>query len=309
MPTSRNAIHASTSSRNDPEPAVRARVWVEAARPKTLSAAVSPVLVGTAAAENFVAWRALAALVVALALQVAVNFANDLFDAARGVDTLDRSGPRRAVAAGLITPTAMKVAIAVALGIAAIAGLSLVVAVGSELLLVGALCVAAALLYSGGPRPYGSYGLGEVAVFVFFGLIATAGSAYVHDETLTQTAYVAAIPIGLLAVAILVANNLRDVDTDAAAGKRTLAVRLGPSRTRLLYQVLVVFAFLATGVVAGVDGSFLPLLALVAVPFAVRPVDLVLHSASGPELIDALAATARLELIYAALLAVGLWAS
>jgi 1,4-dihydroxy-2-naphthoate octaprenyltransferase len=307
MPISRNASLASTSSLRDLE--VRPGVWVEAARPKTLTAAVSPVIVGTAAAETFIAWRFAAALLVALALQVAVNYANDLSDAARGVDTQERSGPRRAVAAGLVTPAAMKIAIVLALALAAAVGLSLTVAVGPELLVVGAASILAALLYSGGPRPYGSYGLGELFVFVFFGLVATAGSAYVQDETLTQIAYVAAVPVGFLATAILVANNLRDLETDTAARKRTLAVRLGENRTRLLYQGLVIVAFLSTGAVAATDGSFLPILALVAVPFAVRPVSLVLYGREPNELIEALAGTARLELIYAALLAAGLWAS
>lgn len=288
---------------------MRPGVWFEAARPKTLTAAISPVIVGTAAAETFIAWRAAAALVVALMLQVAVNFANDLSDAERGIDTRDRSGPRRAVASGLIRPSAMKIGIGLALAVAAAAGLVLTAAVGTELLVVGAASILAALLYSGGPRPYGAYGLGELFVFIFFGLVATAGSAYVQDETLTQVAYVTAVPVGLLATAILVANNLRDLHTDASAGKQTLAVRIGESRTRLLHQALVTAAFLSTGVVAAVDGSFLPLLALVAVPFAVRPVGLVLHERGATELIEALTGTARLELIYAALLAVGLWAS
>ncbi|HEU4480534.1 MAG TPA: 1,4-dihydroxy-2-naphthoate polyprenyltransferase [Actinomycetota bacterium] len=284
-------------------------VWIEAARPRTLSAAVAPVLVGTAAADRFILWRFAAALVVALAIQVAVNYANDLFDATRGVDTPDRVGPRRATAAGLVSPAAMRAAMIAAFVVAAAAGLALTVTVGPELLLVGAASIVAALAYSGGPKPYASYGLGEVFVFVFFGLVATIGSAYVQQETIEQLAYVAAVPVGMLATAILVANNLRDIEADAAAGKTTLAVRIGKTRTRNLYQALVTIGLLATAAVAATAGSFLPLLGWVAVPLAVRPTLLVLHSDEPRELIQALGGTARLQLAYGVLLAVGLWAA
>lgn len=284
-------------------------LWVEAARPRTLTAALSPVLVGTAAAETFIAWRFAAAFVVAVALQIAVNFANDLSDASRGVDSAARIGPRRAVAAGLIAPGAMKVGIGLALLIAGAAGTALALAVGPELFVVGAAAALAALLYSGGPRPYASYGLGELFVFVFFGLVATAGSAYVQDGSLSQIAYVAAIPVGLLATAILVVNNLRDISTDASAGKRTLMVRIGAPRSRRLYQALVILVFAYAPIVAAVDTSFLPLLALVAAPAAVPPMSLTLHGSEPEQLIAALATTARLQLIYCALLALGLWVS
>lgn len=283
------------------------RAVVEAARPKTLPAAFSPVIVGTAAAERFIPWRAAAAFVVATALQIAVNYANDLSDAERGVDDHRRVGPRRAVASGLITPSQMKVAIVVALLVAAAGGGALAVAVGPQLLVVGSLCMIAALAYSGGPRPYASAGLGEIFVFVFFGLIATAGSAYVHDERVTGLAVVCAIPIGLLATAILVANNLRDITTDGAAGKRTLAVRIGQARTRRLYLTLVVFAFLATFGIAAAARSGFPLVALAAIPVALRPTRLVLRSDEPGQLIAALGGSARTELAYAILLAIGLW--
>jgi len=285
------------------------KVWIDAARPRTLTAALSPVLVGTAAAERFIVWRGIAALIVSFGMQIGVNYANDLFDAAHGIDTEERVGPRRATASGSVTPTQMKVAIFVSLAVACGAGLALAAAAGWELLVVGALCVLAALAYSGGSRPYASYGLGEVFVFLFFGLVATAGSTYVQDEKLTQIAYVAAIPVGLLATAILVVNNLRDIPTDAASGKRTLAVRIGAARTRLLYEALVVVALIYTVVVAAVDGSYLPLLALVAAPLAIRPVSLVLRRNDPPSLIEALGGTARLQLAYSILLSVGLWAS
>ncbi|MGH8975839.1 MAG: 1,4-dihydroxy-2-naphthoate polyprenyltransferase, partial [Acidimicrobiia bacterium] len=224
--------------------------WVAGARPRTLPASVSPVLVGTAVAAaegGVVAWRAGAALVVALALQVGVNYANDYSDGRRGTDA-HRQGPLRLTASGVVAPEAVRTAAALAFAVAAAAGLALALAVDLRLILVGVVCIAAAVLYTGGPRPYGYSGLGEAAVLVFFGFVATAGSAYVHLERLPLLAVVAALPVGLLACAILVVNNLRDIATDAAAGKRTLAVRLGPDRTRLLYTGCVVLAFV---VVAG----------------------------------------------------------
>jgi 1,4-dihydroxy-2-naphthoate octaprenyltransferase len=193
--------------------------------------------------------------------------------------------------------------------IAGAAGLALAAAVGPELLVVGVLSFLAALGYSGGPRPYASAGAGELFVFVFFGLVATVGSYYVQQESIGQVAYLAAIPVGMLAVAILVVNNLRDIQTDAAAGKVTLAVRMGAARTRQFYQALVVVGLLATGAVAAADLSALPLLAVAATPFAVRPTLAVLHGREPHELIAALGGTARLQLIYGVLLAVGLWAS
>jgi 1,4-dihydroxy-2-naphthoate octaprenyltransferase len=288
---------------------VAAQVWVSAARPRTLPAAVSPVLVGTAAASRFMPWRMVAALVVALAVQVAVNFANDYFDGVRGVDTVERRGPRRAVASGLVAPERMRTAMVLALGVAAVAGLALAAAVGWELLVVGALCFLATLGYSGGPRPYASIGLGEVFVFVFFGLVATMGSAYVQDEALRWLPAVAAVPVGLLSVALLVVNNLRDIPTDAATGKRTLAVRLGPQRTFYLFIVLLNTAMLCTGMVALVSLSVWPAIAFLALPLALRAQNRAAagtHDDDPAELIGALAATGRLQLAYGALLTLGL---
>ena len=282
-------------------------VWVEAARPPTLPAAIAPVLVGTAAASRLVLWRFAAALVVALGVQVAVNYANDYFDGVRGVDTSQRVGPRRAVASGLVAPARMRAAIAVALGVAAVAGSALSAAVGWELLGVGLACFVAALAYSGGPRPYASSGLGELFVFVFFGLVATVGSAYVHDERVVAVAVAASVPVGLLATAILVANNLRDIPTDAAAGKTTLAVRLGDRATRLLYVALVAGAFaVAAASLPVMTGSFWPLLVAAAVPLGVRPLRAVASGATGRALVPALAGTGALELAFAVLLAAGL---
>ena len=286
-----------------------ASIWIEAARPRTLSAAVAPVVVGTAAAEAITAWwRAGAALVVALAVQVAVNYANDYFDGIRGVDTPDRVGPRRAVSAGLVAPARMRLAMLAALAVAAAAGTTLAAATTWWLLGLGAVCFVAALGYSGGPRPYASAGLGEVFVFVFFGLVATAGTAFVQDEVLTAVALLAGVPVGLLAVAILVANNLRDLPTDAQAGKLTLAVRIGEARTRLLYVALVLGTFGSLPAIVVAKGSGWPVLALAAAPFALLPAREVMAGAIGPRLIPVLVGTARLQLAFAVLLAAGLWA-
>jgi 1,4-dihydroxy-2-naphthoate octaprenyltransferase len=283
-------------------------VWVEAARPRTLPAAVAPVLVGTAAAETFIGWRFLAAMIVGLAVQVAVNYANDYFDGTRGIDSAARTGPRRAVATGLVAPARMKLAVGAALGVAAGAGLALAVAVGWELLVVGALCFAAALGYSGGRRPYASLGLGELFVFVFFGLVATIGSAYVQDEVIRTAALIAAFPMGMLATAILVANNLRDADTDERAGKRTLAVRIGPQRTRTLYRVCVLGAYPFLALLAGLADSAWAFLPFVTLPL-VRILDRQVTSTEPGQQVRALAGTARLELLFGALLAIGLWIS
>ncbi|HSJ45523.1 MAG TPA: 1,4-dihydroxy-2-naphthoate polyprenyltransferase [Euzebyales bacterium] len=286
-----------------------AEVWVAAARPRTLPAALSPVLVGTASATRVVGWRMAAALVVALAVQVAVNFANDYFDGVRGVDTADRRGPQRAVASGHVAPERMRTAIVAALAVAAVAGLALAAAVGWQLLLVGLACFAAAIGYSGGPRPYASTGLGEVFVFAFFGLVATMGSAYVQDEQLRWLPAVAAVPVGLLSVALLVVNNLRDIPTDARTGKRTLAVRLGERPTFYLYIVLINTAILSTGMVALVSLSVWPAVAFLAVPLALSAQNKV---AAGMEADDAavlvagLAMTGLLQLVYGLLLAGGL---
>ena len=299
-------------------------VWVEAARPRTLPAAVVPVLVGTAAASRPVGeldWgRASLALLVALSLQVAVNYANDLFDGVAGVDTEQRVGPRRAVASGLVGPAAMRNAMIAALGVAALAGLALAALVGWELLLVGLLAILAALGYSGGRRPYASLGLGEVFVFVFFGLVATIGSQYVQDEALGTTAALAAVAVGALATALLVVNNLRDIPTDEQAGKRTLAVRLGEQRTVHLFTGLVWTAIAFGPLLALVLGHGGPLLSLVALPLAGRATGLVHGAASaaqpdretvagrarGPTLVVALGATARCQLLFGLGLAAGL---
>jgi 1,4-dihydroxy-2-naphthoate octaprenyltransferase len=279
------------------------------ARPRTLPASVSPVLVGTAVAAaegTVIAWRALAAMVVALALQVGTNYANDYSDGKRGTDA-HRVGPVRLTASGLMAPGRVLRAAAMAFGVAALAGLALAVAVDLRLLLVGAACIAAGALYTGGPKPYGYAGFGELAVLVFFGFVATAGSAYVQAGRVTGLALLASIPVGLLACALLVANNLRDVDTDAEARKMTLAVRLGAARTRTLYRACI--AGTLAGVVALGIARPPALVALAAAPLAVIPLRLVARRRDPPGLIAALVGTARLQLATCALLAAGLWFS
>ncbi|MGH2828231.1 MAG: 1,4-dihydroxy-2-naphthoate polyprenyltransferase [Actinomycetota bacterium] len=283
-------------------------VWVEAARPRTLSAGLAPVLVGTAAAEAFIAWRFVAALVVGVSIQIGVNYANDLFDAERGVDTGERLGPRRAVAAGLVSPARMRVALTVVLLVAGAAGLALALATTLWLLVIGLLCFAALVGYSGGPRPFASAGLGEVFVFLFFGLVATVGSAFVQSEAITVVAVVAAIPVGLLAVALLVINNLRDIPTDRAAGKHTLAVRIGERRTRMLYGALLVATPAALTGLAGADESLWPLLGWGCAPLLVKS-GLVAREAGGRDLVPALGATGLAQLVLGVLVAVGLWIS
>ena len=282
--------------------------WFAGARPRTLGAAVAPVLVGTAAAyaevDDVIWWRAFAALVVALALQVGVNYANDYSDGVRGTDDV-RAGPLRLTASKVATPTAVRTAAVFAFGVAAVVGSLLAVAVDLRLLVVGAAAIAAGALYTGGPRPYGYSGFGELAVLVFFGLVATAGSAYVQIEHVPAAAWWGAIGVGLLACAILLANNIRDIDGDRAVGKRTLAVRLGPRPTRGLYGACLAVAFGVVVVVAAVSTAW-ALLALLALPLAMRPFWLVLTHDDPPSLVAALVGTARLELVYAALLALGL---
>ena len=279
----------------------RVGLWVAGARPRTLGAAVAPVLVGTAVASRsqpVVAWRALAALVVALALQVGVNYANDYSDGRRGVDAR-RQGPLRLTASGAVAAEAVRRAAAIAFAVGAVAGLALSVAVDWRLAAVGAAAIVAAMAYAGGPRPYASLGLGEVMVMVFFGFVATCGSAYVQLGSLPGLAVAASVPVGLGACAILLVNNLRDLPTDEAAGKITLAVRLGGPATRAAYVSCVVGAL---------GGAIVHPAALVAAPLAVEPCRLVLRADSGPPaLVRALKGTAAFQLTLGAALAVGLW--
>ena len=277
------------------------RLWIQGARPRTLPAAVVPVAVGTAAvAPDVVWWRAGVALLVALALQVGVNYANDYSDGIRGTDA-NRVGPARLVGGGLAEPALVRRAAFGAFGAAAAAGLVLAVAVALWLVGVGLVCVVAAWYYTGGRRPYGYAGLGEVSVFVFFGLVATAGTAFVQAEEITGLAVAAAVPVGLLASALLAANNLRDISQDRAAGKKTLAVRLGERRAAWLYAVLVLAAA-GVGASLAVARPWAPL-ALASLWLAVPAVRLALSDAPKTALLNR---TARLHAVFGALLAVGL---
>ena len=280
--------------------------WVVGARPRTLPAAVVPVLVGTAVASSqggIVWWRAAAAMVVSVAIQVGTNYANDYSDGVRGTDDV-RVGPVRLVAGGLASARSVKRAAFCAFGVAGLVGLTLVAAVGPELLVVGAACLAAGWFYTGGSRPYGYVGLGEVAVFVFFGVVATVGSAYVHLEHVSGLAILASVPVGLLATALLVVNNLRDIPTDAASGKHTLAVRLGDRNTRVLYVGCVAVAF---ALVAPIGLARLAALCTFAtLVLARRPVRAVLGGAAGRDLVPVLIATGQLQLGFGLLLALGI---
>jgi 1,4-dihydroxy-2-naphthoate octaprenyltransferase len=280
--------------------------WVVGARPRTLPASVVPVLVGTGAAAAYGAavwWRALLAGAVALSLQVGVNYANDYSDGVRGTDAV-RVGPVRLVAGGLATPGAVKRAALLAFAVAGLAGLALAAVAGWWLVALGAACVGAAWFYTGGPRPYGYVGLGELAVFVFFGLVATTGTAYVQTEAVTALEVLAALPVGLMAVSLLVVNNLRDIPGDTAAGKRTLAVRIGPAATRRLYEACVLLAILLVVPIAIMRPW--SLLGLAALPVALVPVRAVATGADGRALIPVLGATGRAQLVLGILLAIGL---
>jgi 1,4-dihydroxy-2-naphthoate polyprenyltransferase len=282
------------------------REWVAGARPRTLPAAVAPVVVGTGAAaylDGFVWWKALLALGVALALQIGVNYANDYSDGIRGTDE-NRVGPLRLVGSKVATPAQVKTAAVISLGVGAALGVVLAATSGWWLLAVGAVALLAAWFYTGGTAPYGYRALGELSVFLFFGLVAVLGTAYVQAGTLGWTAVAGAVGIGALACALLVANNLRDIPTDAASGKRTLAVVLGAPRSRRLYAALVALA-LVVAVLCGIATPW-ALLSLIALPLAAKAVRTVVGDAVGPDLIPVLRATGLTELCYAIGLGVGL---
>ena len=283
-----------------------ARDWVAGARPRTLPAAIVPVVVGSGVAigyHRFSPWRALLALLVALALQVGVNYANDYSDGIRGTDER-RVGPVRLVAAGLARPRQVLAAAFGCFALAGVAGLVLAAVTSWWLVLIGAAAVAAAWFYTGGSRPYGYRALGEVAVFLFFGVAAVTGTAYVQMGRVSWLALAASVPVGLLACALLVINNLRDIPSDTLTSKRTLAVVLGDQRTRLLYVACVLLPFGAAAAMA--VAAPLTLLTLVALPVALAPIRLVTGRATGPQLIAALAQTGRLQLTFGALLTLGL---
>lgn len=278
------------------------------ARPRTLPAAVVPVLVGTAVAGSegsAIWWRAAAALVVSVAIQVATNYANDYSDGVRGTD-VDRVGPMRLVASGTAPARSVRKAALICFGVAAMAGVVLAVVSGPVVVALGATCLAAGWFYTGGRHPYGYSGWGEPFVFVFFGLVAVAGTAYVQTGRITALAVLASVPVGLLATAILVVNNLRDISTDGPAGKKTLAVRLGPGPTRGLYGGCVVASFVAVMAMAVVFGRPWILLGLGAAGLAWGPVWSVARGDEGPALVGVLGNTGRLQMALGVLLAVGL---
>ena len=281
--------------------------WIAGARPRTLPAAVAPVLAGTAVAHHVDAavwWKAALALVVSLALQVAVNYANDYSDGIRGTDD-DRVGPMRLVGSGRATPAAVKRAAFAAFGVAGVAGLVLAATTAWWLVAVGVVSIVAAWFYTGGDKPYGYLGLGEVMVFVFFGLVAVLGTTYVQTEAFELPALYAAVGIGALACAILVVNNLRDIPTDRVAGKRTLAVRLGEERTRGLYALLVLAAAAAVVAVA-VSTTWLALLGLAFLVPLAPALRTVLGGVAGPALVPVLQQTGVAEMVWALGVAVGL---
>jgi len=288
------------------------RIWLMAARPRTLPAAIAPVLVGTAAA---VEWAGrlprlgafLAALVGSVFIQIGTNLANDYSDARRGADTADRLGPVRVTSSGLVAPQRVLVATWVAFGVAVACGIYLTAVAGIVILLIGAVSIAAGVLYTGGPRPYGYAGLGEVFVFLFFGLIAVNGSYYVQVEELAALPLGLSISVGFLATAILVVNNVRDIETDRRAGKMTMAVRMGRTSAVGLYRMLVLGAFvvLPIALVAG-DASLLPLIGLLALPLAVPPLRTIGNRTDGPSLNRALAGTGALLGAFSILVSLGL---
>lgn len=283
-----------------------------AARPRTLPAAVAPVLVGSAAAVQWLGhlprWGAFfAALVGSIFIQIGTNLANDYSDAKRGADTADRLGPVRVTSSGLVTPQRVLTATWIAFAIAIACGIYLATVAGIAIIVIGVLSIAAGVLYTGGPRPYGYAGLGEVFVFLFFGLVAVNGSYYVQLEELDALPLGLSISIGFLATAIIVVNNVRDVETDRRAGKNTLAVRIGRSGAVNLYRMLVLGAFVVLPIAlwAG-EASALPLIGLLALPMAIKPLRVMANRSDGPALNGALAATGALLGVFSLLVTAGL---
>jgi 1,4-dihydroxy-2-naphthoate octaprenyltransferase len=276
--------------------------WVAGARPRTLVTAVVPVAVGVSAA-HIVNWRSALALVVSLAVQVGTNYGNDYSDGVLGTDEV-RVGPTRLVAGGLATPAAVRNAAFASFLVAGVCGLVLAAATSPWVILVGAACMAAGWFYTGGPRPYGYVGLGEVFVFVFFGIVAVAGTAFVSADHLVGVSFLAGIPVGLAAVALLVVNNLRDIPTDATSGKKTLAVRLGAARTRWFYASCVLAAALSTAL-AALRRPWAAI-GLAAAVTATRPIGRVRSGAEGRDLVPVLGMTALFQLVLGVLLTIGL---
>jgi 1,4-dihydroxy-2-naphthoate octaprenyltransferase len=288
------------------------RIWLMAARPRTLPAAIAPVLVGTAAAVEWFGslprvGAFIASLLGSIFIQIGTNLANDYSDAKRGADTVDRLGPVRVTSAGLVTPQRVLVATWIAFAVAVACGIYLTVVAGPVILLIGIVSIAAGVLYTGGPRPYGYAGLGEVFVFLFFGLVAVNGSYYVQVEQLDALPLGLSISLGFLVTAILVVNNVRDIETDRRAGKMTMAVRVGRHNAVVLYRLLVLGAFLVLPItLVGADVSLLPLIGLLALPLAVKPLRTMSNRTDGPSLNAALAGTGALLGVFSLLVSAGL---
>jgi 1,4-dihydroxy-2-naphthoate octaprenyltransferase len=289
------------------------RIWLMAARLRTLPAAIAPVLVGTSLAlgdGTFHPLAFVAALFGAIFIQVGTNLSNDYSDARRGADTEDRLGPVRVTAGGLVPPRQVLIATYVTFGLAVACGIYLIAVAGWELLAVGAASILAGVLYTGGPRPYGYEGLGELFVFLFFGIVAVTGSYFVQVQQLPWEAFVCAVPVGLLASAILVVNNVRDIDTDRRAGKRTLAVRLGRARTRGLYVAMLAGAFVVAPLpwpLGSMDAWLL--LPWLSLPLAIAVTRVVRSRVDGPSLNGALARTGMLQLVFCLLYSAGILAA
>jgi 1,4-dihydroxy-2-naphthoate octaprenyltransferase len=287
------------------------RLWIMAARPRTLPAAISPVVVGTAVAvaavDSLRVGAFVAALIGSVFIQIGTNLANDYSDAKRGADAVERLGPVRVTATGLVAPRRVLAGTWVAFGVAVAAGAYLAVIAGPIILAVGAASIVAGVLYTGGPRPYGYDGLGEVFVFVFFGLVAVNGSYFVQLERLDVLPAALSVLIGLLTSAILIVNNVRDMETDRRAGKRTFAVRAGRRRARLVFEASIAasYVLLPIALLLG-DGSAWGLLALVSIPLALGPISALRHREDGASLNAALAGTGRLLAAYSLLLSAGL---
>ena len=281
------------------------KLWFEGARPKTIPAAVVPVIVGTASVESSLTiYRLLLALVVSIALQVGVNYANDYSDGIRGTDQ-DRVGPRRLVGSELVSAKRVKLAAGISFLVAAIAGLVLAIVTSLFLILIGCLAILAAWFYTGGSKPYGYSGFGEISVFVFFGLVATVGSSYVQSQTIESISILCSVPVGLLASALLVVNNFRDIETDSETGKQTFAVRLGKEKTQTFFALLLLGS-LGMYVLIAMLYTYLALITLVAIPLSLKLIKDIYTKESAEDLIKILENTAKLHLLTGILLSIGL---
>ena len=281
------------------------KLWFEGARPKTIPAAVVPVIVGTASVESSLTiYRLLLALVVSIALQVGVNYANDYSDGIRGTDQ-DRVAPRRLVGSELVSAKRVKLAAGISFLVAAIAGLVLAIVTSLFLILIGCLAILAAWFYTGGSKPYGYSGFGEISVFVFFGLVATVGSSYVQSQTIESISILCSVPVGLLASALLVVNNFRDIETDSETGKQTFAVRLGKAKTQTFFALLLLGS-LGMYVLIAMLYTYLALITLVAIPLSLKLIKDIYTKESSEDLIKILENTAKLHLLAGILLSIGL---